>query len=371
MKIILLSQVNQVWLVNKLHEQGHAVALSTSDFERATSAIFRTRPHAILVCGNSGESFVRRASEFISLLPDQRLVLHQPGDSTEILEQQLAKIRQQVTKTKQAPIADQRLLLFDSAYNGLLEGRKLNTAKPEHSVLLSEQDKLLTLLEQALAHQQEASFYRNEIRQWAPDETREIAYRMMHGSFKALAYAQEQVGRWLGVLAHYIPGVDLCYLPSPGDAIHGVRWVFHGSSPESRYAFESTKELGFIECLCEPIRALLSQTFAHGEDALMAHASLALMGSSALLQDVAEAHLSAIDRYLAGDMEKLLQDVQERSVRREHQIFCEFWNLPLLREYPQLLAKTIDDFHRGRRTATKVSAPSFLTILAETQQAES
>jgi hypothetical protein len=175
------------------------------------------------------------------------------------------------------------------------------------------------------------------------------------------------VGRQLGILAYFVPDFDACYAPSAGDAIHGFSWIFNGASPESQYAFSCVDRLGFSEVLQESIRALFDKNFESGEDALLVHIALALSGCCALLENAVDAHLSAVGRYLRVDTEKLRHDLNQPSGRREHQVVCEFWGLTLLRDYPQLLVKTVDDFHRGRRSSAKVTAPSFLEILAQSQ----
>jgi hypothetical protein len=167
------------------------------------------------------------------------------------------------------------------------------------------------------------------------------------------------------ILAHHIPHVDHCLLPTAGDAIRGVTWIFEGASPEARYAFQCLDQITFNVALRESIRALLDQKFEEEEDALLVHVSLALTGCCFLLEKIVDAHISVMDRCLTANTEKLLQDIKGGSARREFQLFAEFWELMLMRDYPELFVKTINDFYRGRRTATKVTAPSFLEILAQ------
>jgi hypothetical protein len=334
------------------------------DLEHAALAILRMRPHAVIICEPPSETFRKEASEMVLGLPDQRLVLHEPGESIEILDQQLREIRREVDMHQQRMPASQRIVFFDPVYSENLNGSQ-SAAKPNHETLLGEQDKLLTLVEAAVEHLDAALRYREQLGQWTPHENSEVAYRLMNDTCLSVPSAQEQTGRWLAVMAHFIPGVDTCSLPTPGDAIEGVKWVFDGSSLETSYAAASVAQLGFSAVLCEQVQALLSQKCTPRDNPLTAQMALALTGCCSLLHEVATAHLLVMARALNPAIESRTQSLREKSTLKEHQLFCEFWELKLFRDYPALLIKTIDDFHRGRRSATKVTAPRFLKFYAQ------
>jgi hypothetical protein len=364
MKLIVLSKTDHPELITQLQDRGHVVMITTSDFEAAVRAIFEYRPHAVIINGRVDDAFLKQAVEFTSGLPDLRLVLHQEIDSETTLDLQLEAVRQKVANYIQPPTPGDRLIFFDERYKTLTNGPELRAGKPEHEYLIQEQDRLLLLVEQAGVRQEAARRYRDQVKQSDHEEMREISYRMMHENCEGLANAQEQAGRWLAVLAHYVPAVELCYLPMPGDPIHGVRWVSYGSSPEVAYAFICLSHFGFVHNVCTSLRWLLRRKFDGGEDSITPYAVLSLIGSCGLIERVAEAQLNAMDRYLSSDAKTLLKDLQVASVRQEHQTVTEFWDMPMLREYPQLLAKTIDDYHRGRRSSASVAIPHFREVLA-------
>jgi hypothetical protein len=172
----------------------------------------------------------------------------------------------------------------------------------------------------------------------------ELGYRLVHGSFKALSWSRELAGRWLALLCHYVPGVELERLPAPMTPGPAVDFVHHAAPEEVLYAAALAIRFGVLASIATEIKFLVGIKFEQQPEAELFQISIRLYGLAKLLQKVGEAQVRLMSWWLNPEWE---DDEDDRRYRRCAATYRDFWNLPFVIRSPQPLLDVLVGFHSG------------------------
>ena len=190
----------------------------------------------------------------------------------------------------------------------------------------------------------------------------ELAYRLAHGSFKALSWSRDLAVKWLALLAHYAPDVELEYLPKPAAASAQVDFVHHEIRPEGMYA-ASLVLLSRVDPAVErAIMSLLTSSFSGQSDEELLSDSLRLYGLAKFLQEVGTAQVDLMHRWLNPSHQPAHST--ERFQRRQLGLFRDFWNLAFIAVTPEPLTSILRGYHAGTTyVAKRGHLPTFLELM--------
>jgi hypothetical protein len=241
-------------------------------------------------------------------------------------------------------VSDNRMILLDNEYELLACARKQNTPDAneipaEH--LPAELAIFARQVERALEFHAPARRYLRQVLLIDRGLRVEVAYRAVHSSFK-IYWLREHACRWLGVLAHYLPGVNPVYLPPPTPPSLKIDWLPFSSSPENHYAINAILIHGMKPSWMQSLREVLEKKFTGQNEEALLHEALILSGWSALLREIAVAQVRVMDCALRPKMPWYTDGLPNRVLHRATGIFCDFWNLRHLRKKPQYLRPVAD-----------------------------
>lgn len=211
-------------------------------------------------------------------------------------------------------------------------------------------------------HQAAKKYYLSLLAQQAGLD-QEIAYRLVHGSYKALSWSRDLACKWLALLAHYIPDTDLEYLPKAGTPGPAVDFVHHDTPQESVYAATLMMLFKVNPTMIEAIIQLVAARFeGQDSDALLA-LSLKLYGMAKLLQQVGTAQIELMDAWLDPTIVDRADDVNiPRGEHRHAGIYRDFYDLGFIIASPEPLTSILKGFHNG---TTYVQQERFLPSFVE------
>jgi len=191
-------------------------------------------------------------------------------------------------------------------------------------------------VERAVEHHAAARQYLRQVLVTDKGLRTEITYRAVHSSHK-IFWLREHIFRWVGVLAHYLPGVEPDYLPPPAPPSPVLDFLFAAPPPESLYAATALLIHGFKPSWMASLRSILDKKFAgQSEDALLQE-TLFLSGWSILLREIAISHVRVMECALHPDEPWYLDGEPSRTLHRATGIWCDFWHLRHLRTHPHYL----------------------------------
>ena len=190
----------------------------------------------------------------------------------------------------------------------------------------------------------------------------ELAYRLAHGSFKALSWSRDLAVRWLALLAHYSPDAELEYLPKPAAASAHVDFVHHEIRPEGVYAATLVLLSQVDPAVEAAIMSLVTSSFSGQHDEALLCESLRLYGLAKFLQEVGTAQVMLMRGWLDPSNHHVQSD--GRFQQRQLRLFRDFWRLPFIAVTPEPLASILRGFHAGTTyIAKRGHLPTFLELI--------
>lgn len=370
MKALILVSKENAPLAKPVAQACASVAIITevsTDIDNIEREVARTSPHVCVMIlpvhfDEARDLLLRYVKKFRTVY-FRILRIRENGELEESWEDNLAPIFDHVvTLPKHLLIVPQRQIHYAPEFAQFSTGAKLN--RPSNwpgweEELTLEMQKLQSLLQGAQCNHKRALHYHHLVSETSGEELQEACYRMLHGSFKGWFYTREELTRWLSVVAHYMPGIEVSHLPAPGDVGAAHRYIHYYPTYEAHYALASAT-LYAHEALHECMKEVLDCRWTGKVTSRnLLWLSNCVRGWCDYAHEIADAHIRLFDWWLTTEVS--LDDIVHatRTKRRDMQIFCEYWELPHLRETPQALAATIQLVHEGVRCEPFAEMHSF------------
>jgi hypothetical protein len=240
-----------------------------------------------------------------------------------------------------------------SASQSLIDYRltKENRAKR----IQEERQKFLGLLTMAEANHYEAQAYLNLAQSSRVQLNLRCARGILEKRPHALASARLDLCRSLSVLAHYVQGVELAYLPSPVDPSGRRFYVHHTLTPAMRYALHAAMypmDPWLRQSLLDAITQVWPDQLSM-EEAFCLNTQFS--GMASFMHSVLSVHMRLMNDWLGREQ----SDDHRPISARELDLFAHFWDLPSMREDPKSFCRIHKEFHNGARYTSPLTFPPF------------
>ena len=266
------------------------------------------------------------------------------------------------------PFAEnKRQIIHDMAYSKYASPKKLHV--PERTdgweiTASSQEAKFLLQLQTGASdgRHQRAIKYFTLLRRFDRGLTWECGYRLGHASYKT-AWLREQIGRWLTVLAHYIPDVEVEHCPPAQNPSSRFAYLDYEMPLTYGYPLVCVLNYGVRASVAEVIKNTAAWSFEGETEDQLAAIGCKLFGVNAYLSKVAQAQIWSMDQFLVRDS-SLFRGAGGRNLRRTMGIYFEFWGWSYLWESGEGLLQIARGFHSGEtrveRQGDAPMAPSFI-----------
>lgn len=347
-----------------LEKCGHVVMALATTCENLFILVARHTPHFVVARVSDYTADVAELMQ--QYYPDIRVTMSDTengnwqGDLTSVLNSSSLPIQPR-------PYADdQRVVLHDISLQKFSAKKKLK--RPERvrgweMVCVKQEARFIRQLQGGQKNHQAAKLYLEHLQAQQPGLDGELYYRISHGSYKGLSWARDLAVRWLSLLAHYVPEVELQYLPLPTTPGPTVDYVHHLLSPEALYAVTVMLSVRMSPAIENTLRMLLAGGFEGQDDTALAGLSLSLFGLAKYLEGVAQAQVSLMDVWL--DPDHFAESLEtHRTHHRRAGTFRDFHDLSFIVSAPHPLIDILQGFHRGSTYVINPNAfPSFRDVL--------
>ena len=239
--------------------------------------------------------------------------------------------------------AEMRLVFHDSDFNHFSRGDKIRAG----SVGIERQCAgLFCLLDGAKRNHVRAKSYLAAIEASLAGLEPELTYRMVHRSYKALIWSRSLVTKFVAAIAHYVPGVQVDYLPFPAPVHSSLDYVHYEQPLEDRYALDALCRMDIHQSVAELLISSSQWIFTGQNGVVLVAEQCQLYGLARFMHQVAQAHIATVDRWLelpgAGAEEGLT-----REAHRQQGIVRDFWAWGSIFESPGMLSHLLRAYHDG------------------------
>lgn len=372
MKIIIFAvdfaSTHQLTLEIKKNE--HLVMETVDEPDQLIQIIARTTPHRLVFHTPSRSATGHLILEQLRVLFPDLQVCSLSGDlSVEqavwhpALQEFLA---QPVQPQEPRPYAEgDRVVGHDDSLQTFWKG-KLN--RPERKegwevICANQEARFVLQLQTARKNHSAAKRYFECLTMQQAGLDQELAYRLAHGSYKALSWSRDLAAKWLALMAHYVPDTELEYLPlasTPGPAID---YVHHNMPVEGMYAAALVILSTVKPTIQNAIKELVTARFDQQDDDALLDLSLKLYGMAKMLEQVGCAQIELMDAWLDPAIVDRAEDrTVPRGESRNAGIFRDFHDLTFIVLSPEPLTSILRGFHAG---STYVEERQYLPSFAE------
>jgi hypothetical protein len=221
-------------VLQKIKETNEHFVETVEDSNELVEEIARTTPHLLVAILPAEPGFQALVLvEINELFPDLPVCLV-AGD----LSQEDNPWRQDLAEALAQPIKpevprpyaeDSRIVLHDESLRALWTGKLNRPQQVEgwEKTCAHQEARFVLQLQTAQKNHGAAKNYFECLRAQQAGLDQEIAYRLPHGSYKALSWSRELVAKWLALLAHYVPDAELQFLPRAGTPGPAIDYVHH------------------------------------------------------------------------------------------------------------------------------------------------
>lgn len=341
MKIILIHADENArnHLKQVLDDLDHITVAESNHPRRLLGEIARHQPHAIFV-GELATVFTDGTfpplQDEVALVPVVRIP---PGLTGEPLVSFLIGALKEVseyheTKCLQPYSTDeQRLVLQDDGYKDYAQTEKLGTDLPSDPD--AEKEIVVRQIHCALQNHRKARRYLAQLLKTDAGLRPEIAYRVVHGPSYKVIWARDHALRFASVLAFYLLGVEIEYLPPPAPPSPHLDFLHYEASPEGVYVAAALVEHGFQKSLTPGFCALVRKRYTDKSPEELANDAMVFLGWCSLLREVALAQVHLMDQILDPASRWWITDQSpRRKTHRAEGIYGDFWGLQSLRQNP-------------------------------------
>jgi hypothetical protein len=372
MKVIIFAadfaSTHQLMLEIKKTE--HLVVETIDEPDQLIQTIARTTPHRLVFHTPSRSTTEHLIPEQLRVLFPDLQVCSLSGDlSLEQAVWQLALqefLAQPVQPQAPRPYAEgDRVVGHDDSLQTFWKG-KLN--RPERKegwekICSNQEARFVLQLQTARKNRSAAKHYFECLAMQQAGLDQELAYRLAHGSYKALSWSRDLAVKWLALLAHYVPDAELDYLPLAGAPGPAIDYVHHDVSMEGTYAAALMLLSGIKPAIKNAITTLVTSRFEGQDDDALLDLSLKLYGMSKFLEQAGRAQIELMDAWLDPT---IVGQPENRNVPRGESrnagIFRDFHDLTFIVLSPEPLASILRGFHAG---TAYVEERQFLPSFAE------
>jgi hypothetical protein len=327
----------------------HVIVHEAPDLSEVPLGIVRHRPHLVVAAEISSKSRIMIEMD-LTYFALQIPILWLPFDLIGLgLEPVLATLLSSLLSGLQRPTltryADEyRNVLRDREYEAHEHGKKVNLPpfpSSPNDDLDDEIVKFSMQVRRATAYHGAARRYLRQVLSTEKGLGAEIAYRATHSSFK-IYWLREHIFRWIGVLAHYLPGVEPTYLPQPAPPSPKLDFLFYEPPPESLYAEAALINFGLKPSWVPALKSVVDFKFSGQDEEALLRDTLFLGGWSFLLRQIAISQVKVMESALQPTESWYADGLPPRSLHRATGVFCDFWHLRNLRENPEHLRRVAD-----------------------------
>jgi hypothetical protein len=373
-KIIIAAEDGD--LIREVVEKAdHAVVAETDDTAQLLALILQYEPHLVFV--EKTEQSARDVERLQSVFKRVRFVLlgFQRGSNwTKSIRQAL---RQGSINSPWRPeTPDERQIIFDLRYYALSSSTKLkspgNHATSTEAAAV-ETLRLSRMLRAAKSVRDRAALYAKAKSSVDVYEWEEIAYRTVHSSFKAPAYARDQLARALGYLAHFAPGADLDGLPRPANEPAVLRFLHFEAPAEAHYALFCLAMFGCNSDLSKQLYRATHWRFEGESSEHLVETSLAITGLAFAVHLITLAHATTIDWLLDPTTVLRINDPRPRALHRALQTFTDWWGFRCVMDDTNRLGAILKDLQNNPEDSSlpdELKIPHFAQFLAAMKAAK-
>jgi hypothetical protein len=368
MKIVLFStDFNSTHLLmQEIKKSEHLVMETIDDPNWLIHEINRTTPH--LLVAHAPENLVPLDKVRV-LFPDLPVCLLR-GNLTVEQTDWRHTLQEALGQPIQSPVPrpyadDTRFVCHDESLQGFWKG-KLN--RPEQKqrwedICSNQEARFVLQLQTGRKNHAAAKRYFECLLAQQTGLDQELAYRLAHGSYKALSWSRDLAVKWLALLAHYVPDAELEYLPIPGTPGPAMDFVHHDMPAEGMYAAALVVLSTVKPSVAGAIQELATARFDGQDEHALLALSLKLYGMAKFLGQVGGAQIELMDAWLdpaiVGRSES--RDTP-RGESRNAGLFRDFYDLTFIVHSPEPLASILKGFHAG---TTYVEERRYLPSFAE------
>lgn len=357
-------------LMLEIKKTDHLVVETVDEPDQLIQTIARTTPHRLVFHTPSRSATGHLILEQLSVLFPDLQVCSLSGDLS--LEQAVWQpalqefLAQPVQPQAPRPYAEEtRLVYHDTSLEAFWKG-KLN--RPERKegwekICSTQEARFVLQLQTARKNHSAAKRYFECLTMQQVGLDQELAYRLAHGSYKALSWSRDLAVKWLALLAHYVPDAELEFLPLAGSPGPAIDFVHHDIGMEGMYAAALMLLSGIKPVLKNALNKLVTARFEGQDDDALLDLSLKLYGMAKMLEQVGRAQIELMDAWL--DPAIVSQPENRNLPRGESRnagIFRDFHDLTFIVLSPEPLASILRGFHTG---ATYVEERRYLPSFAE------
>lgn len=326
-------------LTHALNELNHIVVAEPTQSGALILALAKHQPHAVLV-GHLPPNLSREAVVSIGEQVPRSPVVWLPDDESRdsillYLEDALKRIASLPAGKTIQPYSSgqQRLVLHDERYRPFAQEEKLGETAAFNCDRANEEDLFFRQICCARRNQASARQYLEQV--LATDEglRPEWAYRISHGpSYKVYGWLREHAMRFASVLAHFIEGVEVEYLPSAATPSTTLDFLHYQPPIESLYAASALIGHGFRPGLVPGFRSILAMKFTGQPEEQLVADAIVLAGWCAFLREVAVAHVAFFDAVLDVTSDWHVGREPARFLHYAEATCLDFWSFPWLRQ---------------------------------------
>ena len=355
--------------MQEIKKDGAHIIETVDDIDQLIHEIARTTPHLLVIYTPDP---AKPGSLFFSTLVQSYF----PGLPVCLVHGDLAQnlwqsglhevLAKPITPQTPRPYCDDtRIVLHDESLHAFWKG-KLNRPKQEEGwqkVCSQQEARFVMQLQTGRKNHEAAKKYYQCLLAQQTGLDQELAYRLVHGSYKALSWARDLAVKWLALLAHYIPDVELQHLPRAGTPGPEIDFVHHDTPMEGVYAASLMILAKVKPTMIECIQQLVTTRFDGQDDNALLSASLQLYGLAKFLQQVGTAQIELMDAWLDPAIVDRADDANiPRGEHRNAGIYRDFHDLGFIINSPEPLASVLKGFHAG---TTHVEQERYLPSFAE------
>jgi hypothetical protein len=347
---------------HQIEQLDHVVMHEDASLQQLLLHVAKHQPHVVIVAELDPVLRIQIETEFDQFalrVPIIWLPLTLSGSDLEAL------IQGELTQIASAPCSpllvrycdESRQVIRDIAYVAYEDGRKQNlppASENESKELAREINIFAQQVGRATRNHVAARQYLRQVivtDKGGGGLQRELVYRALHSSHK-IFWQRDHIYRWVGVLSHYLPDVELAYLPPPAPPSPKLDFLAYCSGAECRYVAAALHLHGFKPSWMPALQSVLERKFTGQSEEALLQETLILSGLSALLEEIAKAQIRVINCALDPSLPWYTDGLLSRELHRSSQIFCDFWNLRRLRENPQYLRAVADAVVAGEIKST-------------------
>lgn len=374
MKIVIVAEDSEL-IREVLQKQRHAVVAETNDPAHLRDLILRHTPH--FVFWETSENSIREVERLTTIFTSVRFVElgFERGTTWSKTIRQALRTRR-INPHWSAEIPEKRQIIFDLRYYALASAsdlRKTGLSPHSEEAAAIEALRLGRMLRTAIAVGHRAGLYVEAINAVAGAEWQEITYRSVHKSFKSPAYARDQLGRSLGYLAHFVPGIDLDGLPRPIDEPAQLRFLHYDAPVEMHYAMFGLALFGCDIDLAKQIYRAVHWRFVGEKSEDLVETGMALTGLAFTLHTIGWAHSQAIAWLLDPNTALQLDAPRPRVLNRALQTFRDWWGFRRVMDEKNHLGAVLNDLHVNPSKPPfpeELAIPSFAEFLEAMEASE-